>query len=657
MSEKNVADGDIKMEDIGEYHTNGQMNNTNIRRSTNANTNHTSTNTSSNIMDVEDEVVREIPVILSQDLNGRLYLIQHPLRPPWRTLDTDQLQEIRFKQQRQLLEMDFEVPNEQLNHNHPSIDDANNATRVYSIRSSSVALKANYAIGLYRGNEMYLTPLQGVLQMKPSFKRIDEAFEKKKKKEEEAQPAAVEENDLEDEVKPLQFRIKKRETERQVAMRQQQFQHLKKLEDDENWVKLEYVHKDSADALEQMEKMTSSVRTKIPFDVKRSEYLNLINPPSEESNKSVSVITKNKKVIEGLSNEKIMKLPIDKQIPALLANVHIISFQKICELLLSAKEEQILAELQKWGILVQGCWMLRSDCCLSGRMVYVRNYILQQFALGAPGEGFSRKLFSDRTKANKETIKDLLSKVATLDPVTRQWKLKVSPDQEFIAKYPEVVKKYHDYWEGSVGTVLQALSGELPEQMETEKPAAKTKRVAKSRAKDKETTTESTTDVASGVAAISLEAPAALTDEAKELREFLIGKFKQYGVCTASFLKQHLNKDLKENKFKHLTRVPENEFMAAITSIADNIKTAFVLKTSGDPALDMYRTAILGLFRNQVSVKRGEVNSLFRQNKQLGGKVVPQDIFARVMGEFAEINGSTCIFKSGNGPSSEEGIS
>jgi hypothetical protein len=45
-----------------------------------------------------------------------------------------------------------------------------------------------------------------------------------------------------------------------------------------------------------------------------------------------------------------------------------------------------------------------------------------------------------------------LSKVATLDPVTRQWKLKVSPDQEFIAKYPEVVKKYHDYWEGSVGT-------------------------------------------------------------------------------------------------------------------------------------------------------------------------------------------------------------
>ncbi len=144
-------------------------------------------------------------------------------------------------------------------------------------------------------------------------------------------------------------------------------------------------------------------------------------------------------------------------------------------------------------------------------------------------------------------------------------------------------------------SILQALSGELPEQMETEKPAPKTKRVAKARAKDKEAgATEATNDVATGVAAISLEAPVALTDDAKELREFLIGKFKQYGVCTASFLKQHLNKDLKENKFKHLTRVPENEFMAAITSIADNIKTAFVLKTSGDPALDMVRqTAVI----------------------------------------------------------------
>lgn len=72
--------------------------------------------------------------------------------------------------------------------------------------------------------------------------------------------------------------------------------------------------------------------------------------------------------------------------------VNIISFQKISEILLSAKEEQIVAELQKWGILVQGCWLLRSDCCVSGRMVYVRNYVLQQYALGAPGEGFTRKV-------------------------------------------------------------------------------------------------------------------------------------------------------------------------------------------------------------------------------------------------------------------------
>lgn len=48
---------------------------------------------------------------------------------------------------------------------------------------------------------------------------------------------------------------------------------------------------------------------------------------------------------------------------------------------------------------------------------------------------------------------------------------------------------------------------------------------------------------------------------------------------------------------------------------------------------------------------------MFKQNKQLGGKALPNDVFLRVMGEFAEIKGTMCIFKSGNGPSSEEGIS
>jgi len=49
-------------------------------------------------------------------------------------------------------------------------------------------------------------------------------------------------------------------------------------------------------------------------------------------------------------------------------------------------------------------------------------------------------------------LKDLLSKIAILDTNTRQWKLKIAPDQEFIAKYADIVKKYHDFWESSVAT-------------------------------------------------------------------------------------------------------------------------------------------------------------------------------------------------------------
>jgi hypothetical protein len=36
------------------------------------------------------------------------------------------------------------------------------------------------------------------------------------------------------------------------------------------------------------------------------------------------------------------------------------------------------------------------------------------------------------------------------------------------------------------------------------------------------------------------------TEESKELREFFVGMFKKYGVCSILFLKQHFNKKLKE---------------------------------------------------------------------------------------------------------------
>ena len=42
------------------------------------------------------------------------------------------------------------------------------------LRSEKVPPKTHYAIGVLRGGDLHLTPLKGVLQMRPSFAHIDE---------------------------------------------------------------------------------------------------------------------------------------------------------------------------------------------------------------------------------------------------------------------------------------------------------------------------------------------------------------------------------------------------------------------------------------------------------------------------------------------------
>jgi len=42
-------------------------------------------------VDADDEIVGEVEVILSQDLANSLYVVQYPLRPPWRPYDPTNL--------------------------------------------------------------------------------------------------------------------------------------------------------------------------------------------------------------------------------------------------------------------------------------------------------------------------------------------------------------------------------------------------------------------------------------------------------------------------------------------------------------------------------------------------------------------------------------
>lgn len=95
--------------------------------------------------------------------------------------------------------------------------------------------------------QLHLTPLELVLQLRPSFGYIDEADakekeNKKKKKEEEEAEEIDEDNEEDDDIKPYQVQVqfKKRESEKAAAARLQSHAYLKQLSDEEPWVELQF---------------------------------------------------------------------------------------------------------------------------------------------------------------------------------------------------------------------------------------------------------------------------------------------------------------------------------------------------------------------------------------------------------------------------------
>ena len=124
----------------------------------------------------DDPVIGSFDVFLSHELLDQLYVVQHPLRPVRRPMDTPA--RARIRPHNQILEMTYA-----LDPNSAHYDDSAGAGRritELTHRSRTVRPETrNYAVGVLHADaatgarELHLTPVAGVLQMRPSFAHVD----------------------------------------------------------------------------------------------------------------------------------------------------------------------------------------------------------------------------------------------------------------------------------------------------------------------------------------------------------------------------------------------------------------------------------------------------------------------------------------------------
>ncbi|KAF7660340.1 hypothetical protein LDENG_00283610 [Lucifuga dentata] len=422
--------------------------------------------------DDDDPIIEEIDVYLTKGLADKLYLFQYPVRPS--TMNYDDVNhltaKIKPKQQRVELEMAVNTvsPNycrskgEQiaLNVDGTSYDETNTYSSKLMDKQTFSSIQATtntsrYAAAVFRKGELHITPLTGILQMRPSFTYLDKADSKTREREAANEGGDSSQDEAEDEAKAITVRFARPESEQARQRRIQSYEFLQKKQAEEPWVHLHYHGvKDSHSEHEKQYLFCQAVDTSENSELVKTpkEYLAMLMPPLAEEKVVKPVGPSNV-----LSMAQLRTLPLGEQVKTLMKNVKVMPFANLMGLLASGTDAtSVLRCIQQVALLVQGNWVVKSDVLYpkntcsphSGVPAEVlcrgRDFVMWRFTLE---RSVMRKEITAIIKLPPEDVKEFLEHVA-VPRINRGWEFLLPTDVDFIKKHPDVAHRQHMLWLG-----------------------------------------------------------------------------------------------------------------------------------------------------------------------------------------------------------------
>ncbi|XP_033907518.1 DNA-directed RNA polymerase III subunit RPC5-like [Acipenser ruthenus] len=419
----------------------------------------------------DDPIIQEIDVYLAKSLADKLYLFQYPVRPAAMTYDVAHLSaKIKPKQQKVEVELaiDSMSPNycrskgEQiaLNVDGTTTEESNTySTKLMDKQTfSSIQATTNtsrYAAAVFRKGELHLTPLHGILQLRPSFSYLDKADSKHREREAANEGGDSSQDEAEEDVKQITVRFSRPESEQARQRRVQSYEFLQKKHAEEPWVHLHYYGlKDSRSEHERqylfcqftgMAENTELVKSP-------SEYLAMLMPPPVEEEFAKPVCPSNV-----LSMAQLRSLPLGDQVRTLMKNVKVMPFANLMGFLGHGTDSTaVLRCIQQVAMLVQGNWVIKSDVLYpkdscsphSGVPAEVlcrgRDYVMWKFT---QERWVERKAVAAVVKLPPEDVKDFMEQMS-VTRINRGWEFLLPHDGEFIKKHPDVAQRQHMLWMG-----------------------------------------------------------------------------------------------------------------------------------------------------------------------------------------------------------------
>ncbi|XP_038007098.1 DNA-directed RNA polymerase III subunit RPC5 isoform X2 [Motacilla alba alba] len=394
----------------------------------------------------DDPIIQEIDVFLARSLLEKLYLFQVELEMAIDTLNPNYC---RSKGEQIALNVDGTCTDETSTYSSKLMD---KQTFCSSQAASNVS---RYAAAVYKKGELHLTPLHGILQLRPSFTYLDKADAKHREREAANEGGDSSQDEAEDDVKQITVRFSRPETEQARQRRVQSYEFLQKRQAEEHWVHLHYYGlKDSRSEHERQYLFSQGhgLAENTELIKSPSEYLMMLMPPSVEEENEKPMAPSNV-----LSMAQLRTLPLADQIKILMKNVKVMPFANLLGLLGSGTDPTaVLRCVQQVALLVQGNWVVKSDVLYpkdtssphSGVPAEVlcrgRDFVMWKFT---QDRWVVRKEVAAVTKLCPEDVKDFLEHMSVAR-INKGWEFMLPYDEDFVKKHPDIVQRQQMLWMG-----------------------------------------------------------------------------------------------------------------------------------------------------------------------------------------------------------------
>ncbi|KAG6448999.1 DNA-directed RNA polymerase III subunit RPC5 [Manduca sexta] len=427
-------------------------------------------------MDEEDPVVQEIPVFLSQALSDKLYVYQYPVKPAKRDWNEAKIVNAAVKPKNRIVRVEVgldtysdkycQSKGEQIALNTDGQQESSWHIKekdkslyfksgmmdkiVYESSTPCIDTK-HYAVAILQDKELHCTPIQGIIQMRPSYSYYDKQ-EKKKNEKNKADKSDDENN--EPEAKKVTVKFARQETEVAKKAREKSYESISQRISEEPWCDALWKHSDTDHAeLERLKLFSATSADGSSLTLRSREYIRALvpQPPADEADVAPT-----------------QRLSPQEQLKEILINAKLMTFNDL-RALVRAEDGSVLSEAALLSALsgaaccVRGVWAARSQDLYPRAapapprlLCAARDHVLYLFTQHAY---IDRRKVAAAVRLPPADVLEIIRSVAKFNPRTG-WELLIPPDTAFEAKYPDVVQRQNLAWEARQRQFNEMLIGE-----------------------------------------------------------------------------------------------------------------------------------------------------------------------------------------------------